>query len=146
MRMMDDGPTIFTIPQYLAVRATRLRAAARAHVLLTPLAIWLPLLARFRGLRAAIVCAALFFGCWALLQLASLGAPRTMRRRYRRVSGQVGLIALAALCLLALALLLNVRLAFVALGTLALSMPVAVFLFISLPVYLSPHPEDVQRP
>ena len=144
--MMDDGPTIFTIPHYLAVRAARLRTAARAHVLLAPLAIWLPLLARFRGLRAAIVGTSLFFGCWALLQLAPLDAPRTMRRRYRRVSSQAGLIALAAFCLIGLALVLHVRLTFVVLGTLALSLPAATFLFISLPVYLAPRPEDVPRP
>lgn len=144
--MMDDGPTIFTIPSYLTIRAARLRAAARAHALLAPLAIWLPLLARFRGLRAAIIGISLFFGCWAFLQLAPLDAPRTMRRRYRRVSGQAGLIALAAFCLLGLALFLHVRPAFVALGTLALSLPIAIFLFIGLPVYLAPRPEDVPRP
>lgn len=144
--MMDNGPTIFSIPRYLAARAARLRAAARTHVLLMPLAIWLPLLARFRDLRAVVVGAALFFGCWALLQLAPIGAPRTMRRRYRRLSGQAGLIALAAFCLLALALFLDVRLAFIALGTLMLDAPVAVLLFVSLPVYLVPHPEDVPRP
>ncbi|HEY8291718.1 MAG TPA: hypothetical protein VIG44_04490 [Thermomicrobiales bacterium] len=144
--MMDDGLTIFTIPRYLAARAARLRLAARVHLLLAPLAIWLPLLARFHGLRAAIIGASLFFGFWALLQVAGIGAPRTMRRRYRRVTGQAGTIALAAFCLLALALLLDVRLAFVALGALALDVPVAVFLFISLPVYLVPHPEDVPRP
>ncbi len=143
---MDDGTTIFSTPRYLATRAARLRATARAHLLLAPLAIWLPLLARFRGLRAAVVGASIFFAFWALLQLAPLGAPRTMRRRYRRLSVQVGLIALAAFCLLALGLLLDVRLAFVALGTLALDAPVAVFLFISLPVYLVPHPEDIPRP
>lgn len=143
---MDDGPTIFTIPRYLAARAARLRLAARAHLLLAPLAIWLPLLARFRGLRAAIIGAALFVGFWALLQFAPLGAPRTMRRRYRRLSAQAGLIALAAFCLLALALFLHVRLALIALGTLALDLPVAVFLFVSLSVYLAPHPEDVPRP
>ncbi|GEM_PF-3612772 len=143
---MDDGPTIFTVPRYLAVRASRLRAAARAHVLLAPLAIWLPLLARFRGLRAAIIGAFIFFSFWALLQIAPLDAPRTMRRRYRRLTTQAGLIALAAFCLLTFALLLDVRLAFVAVGTLALDAPIAVFLFVSLPVYLTPHPEDIPRP
>jgi hypothetical protein len=144
--MMEDGPTIFSTPRYLAVRAARLRAAARMHALLTPLAIWLPLLARFRSLRAAVIGASLFFVCWALLQLAPLGAPRTLRRRYRRLSAQASLIALAAFCLLALALVLDVRLAFIAPGTIALDVPVAVFLFVSLPVYLVPHPEDVPRP
>lgn len=143
---MDDGPTIFTIPRYLAVRAARLRAAARAHVLLAPMAIWLPLFARFRGLQALVIGAVLFVGFWALLQVAPLGAPRTMRRRYRRVTAQASLLALAAFCLLALALLLNVRLTFIALGALALDAPVAVFLLVSLPVYLVPHPEDVPRP
>lgn len=144
--MMEDGPTIFSIPRYLAVRAARLRAAARAHALLLPLALWLPVLARFRSLHAAVIGASLFFGGWALLQFAPLGAPRTMRRRYRRLSAQAGLIALAAFSLLALALFLAVRPAFVALGTLALDVPVALFLFVSLPVYLVPHPEDVPRP
>ena len=143
---MNDGPTIFIIPHYLAIRAARLRMAARAHVLLAPLAIWAPLLARFRGLRAAIIGASIFFGVWAILQLAPMGAPRTMRRRYRRLTGQAGLIALAAFCLLALALFLGVRLAFIALGTLVFDVPVAAFLFVSLPVYLAPHPEDIPRP
>lgn len=143
---MNDGPTIFTIPHYLAIRAARLRVAARAHVLLVPLAIWAPLLARFRGLRAAVIGATIFFGFWALLQLAPIGAPRTMRRRYRRLTVQAGLIALAAFCLLALALFLHVRVAFIVLGTLVLDVPVAAFLFVSLPVYLAPHPEDVPRP
>jgi len=144
--MMNDGPTIFTIPRYLAIRAARLRMAARAHVLLTPLAIWAPLLARFRGLRATVIGVSIFLGFWVILQLAPMGAPRTMRRRYRRLTGQAGLIALAAFCLLALSLLLDVRLAFIALGTFALDVPVAAFLFVSLPVYLAPHPEDVPRP
>lgn len=144
--MMNDGPTIFTIPHYLAIRAARLRMAARAHVLLAPLAIWAPLLARFQGLRAAIIGAFIFFGLWAILQIAPMGAPRTMRRRYRRLTGQTGVIALAAFCLLALALFLDVRLAFIAIGTLVLDVPVAAFLFVSLPVYLTPHPEDIPRP
>ncbi|MDQ2785424.1 MAG: hypothetical protein M3Y58_10540 [Chloroflexota bacterium] len=143
---MNDGPTIFTIPRYLAVRAARLRMAARAHALLAPLAIWAPLLARFRGLRAAVIGAAVFFGFWAILQLAPVGVPRTMRRRYRRLTGQAGLIALAAFGLLALALSLDVRLVFIALGAIVLDVPVAAFLFVSLPVYLAPHPEDVPRP
>ena len=144
--MMNDGPTIFTIPHYLAIRAARLRMAARAHVLLAPVAIWAPLLARFHGLRAAVIGASIFLGFWALLQLAPVSAPRTMRRRYRRLTGQTGLIALAAFCLLTLALFLDVRLAFIALGTFALDVPVATFLFVSLPVYLAPHPEDIPRP
>jgi hypothetical protein len=143
---MDDGPTIFTIPHYLAVRAARLRAAARAHVLLVPLAIWLPLFARFHGLRAVIVSAVLFVGFWALLQIAPLGAPRTMRRRYRRLTAQAGLIALAAFCLLAVAMLLDVRQVLIALGALALDAPVVAFLLVSLPVYLAPHAGDVPRP
>jgi hypothetical protein len=144
--MDDDGPTIFTIPRYLAVRAARLRAAARAHVLLAPLAIWLPLFARFYDLRAVVIGAVLFVSFGALLQIAPLGAPRTMRRRYRRLTAQADLIALAAFCLLALAVLLDVRLAFIALGTIALDAPVVAFLLVSLPVYLVPHPEDVPRP
>lgn len=144
--MMDDGPTIFMIPRYLAVRASRLRVAAHAHVLIVPLAIWLPLLLRFRGPRATVVGASTFVALWALLHLMPLGAPRTMRRRYRRLTTQAGLIALAAFCLLALALLLDVRLTFVALGTLLFDLPVALFLLVSLPVYLVPHPEDVPRP
>jgi Kef-type K+ transport system membrane component KefB len=143
---MDDGPTIFTIPHYLAVRAARLRAAARAHVLLVPLAIWLPLFARFHGLRAVIVSAVLFVGFWALLQIAPLGAPRTMRRRYRRLTAQAGLIALAAFCLLAVAMLLDVWQVLIALGALALDAPVIAFLLVSLPVYLAPHAGDVPRP
>ena len=143
---MDDGPTIFTIPRYLAVRAARLRAAARAHVLLAPLAIWLPLYARFHGFRAVIIGAVLFVSFSALLQIAPVGAPRTMRRRYRRLTAQASLIALAAFSLLALAVLLDVRLAFIALGTLALDAPLIAFLLVSLPVYLVPHAGDVPRP
>ncbi len=144
--MMNDGPTIFTIPHYLAIRAARLRMAARAHVLLAPLAIWAPVLARFRGLRAVVLGVSILLGFWAILQLAPMSAPHTMRRRYRRLTGQAGLIALAAFCLLAAALFLDVRVAFIALGTLVLDVPVVAFLFISLPVYLAPHPEDVPRP
>jgi hypothetical protein len=115
-------------------------------MLLAPLAIWLPLFARFRGLRAVVIGAILFVAFGALLQIAPLGAPRTMRRRYRRLTAQADLIALAAFCLLALAVLLDVRRTFIALASLALDTPVVAFLLVSLPLYLAPHPEDVPRP
>jgi hypothetical protein len=143
---MDSAPTIYTIPKYLSIRAARLRWAARGHLLLVPLAIWIPLLMGLRTVNAAAVGAVIFVGLGALLQLAPLGAPRTMRRRYRRLTGQAAAIALAAFCVLALAVVTDRRLVFVALGTVALDVPVAIFLLISLPVYLVPHPEDVQRP
>lgn len=143
---MDDAPTTYVIPKYLAVRAERLRWAAGAHVLAAPVALWIPLLAGLRGAHAAIVAAPILAGLLALPQLAPLGAPRTMRRRYRRLTSQADLIVLAGFCLLALAMLADVRLAFVALGTVALDVLVAVFLLVSSPVYLVPHPEDVQRP
>lgn len=143
---MDGAPTIYTIPKHLSLRAARLRWAARGHLLLTPLAIWVPLLIGLRSIDAAVVGAPIFVGFAALLQLAPLGAPRTMRRRYRRLTGQAAAIALAAFCVLALAVATDTRLALVALGTIALAVPVLVFLLISLPVYLVPRPEDIQRP
>jgi uncharacterized membrane protein len=72
--------------------------------------------------------------------------PRTMRRRYRRLTGQADLIVLAGFSLLALAIVADTRLSFIALGTVALAVPVAAFLLLSPSVYLIPHPEDVQRP
>jgi hypothetical protein len=145
-RIMDGAPTIFSIPKYLSVRAARLRRAALLHVLLVPLAIELPLLVGLRGARAIIVGALVFAGCGVLLQLAPLRAPRTLRRRYRRVTGQGGLIAAGAFCVLALAIFLDVRRSFIALGILALDAPVLAFLLVSLPVYLAPRAEDVPRP
>lgn len=143
---MDDAPTIYTIPKHLAVRAERLRWAASAHVLPAPVALWIPLLAGLRGVHAVIVVVPILISLLALPQLAPLGAPRTMRRRYRRLTGQADAIALTGFCVLALAILTGTRLTFVALGTIALDVPVAIFLLVSLPVYLVPHPEDVQRP
>ncbi|MGI8856554.1 MAG: hypothetical protein ACR2JW_12445 [Thermomicrobiales bacterium] len=143
---MDDAPTTYIIPKYLAVRAGRLRWAARAHLLAMPVALWLPLLAGARGGRAVIVAVPILLALLALPQLAPLGAPRTMRRRYRRLTGQADLIVLAGFSLLALAIIIDTRLAFVALGTIALAVPVAAFLLLSPSVYLIPHPEDVQRP
>jgi predicted cobalt transporter CbtA len=48
--------------------------------------------------------------------------------------------------MLALAIIADTRLSFIALGTLVLAVPVAAFLLVSPSVYLIPHPEDVQRP
>lgn len=143
---MDDAPTTYTIPRYLTVRAERLRWAARAHVLVVPVALWIPILAGLRGLHAVIAAVPILAVLLVLPQLAPLGAPRTMRRRYRRLTGQADLIVLAGFGLLALAIVAGVRLAFVALGTIALSVPFGVFLLVSSPVYLVPRPEDVQRP
>ena len=143
---MDDAPTTYIIPKYLAIRAGRLRWAARAHLLAMPLALWLPLLAGARGVHAVIAAVPILMILLALPQLAPLGAPRTMRRRYRRLTGQADLIALAGFALLALAIVTDTRLSFVALGTLALAAPIAAFLLVSPAVYLIPHPEDVQRP
>ena len=143
---MDDAPTTYIIPKYLAIRAGRLRWAARVHLLAMPVALWLPLLAGARGVRAVIAAAPILIIMLALPQLAPLGAPRTMRRRYRRLTGQADLIVLAAFALLALAIITDTRLSFVALGTLALAAPLAAFLLVSPSVYLIPHPEDVQRP
>jgi hypothetical protein len=146
MRTMDDAPTTYIIPKYLTVRARRLRWAARVHLLSMPLALWIPLIAGSRGVRAVIVSVPILVVLLALPQLAPLGAPRTMRRRYRRLTGQADLIILAGFCLLSLAIVTGTRLAFVALGTIALAVPVAAFLLLSPSVYLIPHPEDVQRP
>lgn len=143
---MDDGPTIYTIPRYLTARAARLRRAALAYVLAMPLAIWAPLFTGLRGPRAIVVGAPIAVGLLALLQLAPLGAPRTMRRRYRRLTRQTSVIVLAAYCVVAAAVAIRVRPAFVALGTVALDVPVAAYLFVSLPVYLVSRPEDVSRP
>lgn len=143
---MDDAPTTYMIPKYLTLRAERLRWVARAHLLAMPVALWLPLLAGLRGVHAVVAAAPIFVALLVLPQLAPLGAPRTMRRRYRRLTGQADLIILGGFCLLALAIITDTRLSFVALGTLALDAPVAAFLLVSPPVYLVPHPEDVQRP
>lgn len=143
---MDGAPTAYIIPKYLVTRATRLRRVARAHAFALPVALWLPLLAGARGVHAVVVAVPILAALLALPQLAPLGVPRTMRRRYRRLTGQADLIVLAGFCLLALAIATDTRLSFVTLGTLALDAPVVAFLLVSPPVYLVPHPEDVQRP
>ena len=143
---MDDAPTTYSIPKYLAIRAGRLRWAARAHVLALPVALWLPLLGGLRGAHAVIAASLILCFLLMLAQFAPLGAPRTMRRRYRRLTGQADLITLAGFALLALAIVTGTRLSFVALGTLAVAAPIAAFLLVSPSVYLIPHPEDVQRP
>jgi nitrate reductase gamma subunit len=143
---MDDAPTTYIIPKYLTARARRLRWAARTHLFAMPLALWLPLLVGLRGVHAVSVAAPILAVLLALPQLAPLGAPRTMRRRYRRLTGQADLIVLAGFSLLALAIAAGTRLSIVALGTLGLAVPVAAFLLLSPSVYLIPHPEDVQRP
>lgn len=143
---MDDAPTTYVIPKYLTIRARRLRWVARAHLLAMPVALWLPLLVGARGLHAAIAAVPILVALLALPQLAPLGAPRTMRRRYRRLTGQADLIVFAGFSVLALAIATDTRLSFVALGTLALAVPVAAFLLFSPFVYLIPHPEDLQRP
>ena len=127
-------------------KARRLRWVARAHVLALPVALWLPLLVGSRGARAVIAAALLLSFLLMLAQFVPLGAPRTMRRRYRRLTGQADLIALAGFALLALAIVTGTRLSFVALGTIAVAAPIAALLLVSPSVYLIPHPEDVQRP
>ncbi len=143
---MDGGPTIYTIPPYIAQQSARLRWAAWAHVLLAPVAIWLPVLVGARRWRTALIGLMLFLGMAALLQLAPLAAPKTMRRRFRRLTGQVGLAAFAVFLLLALLLILRDGLRLLALATVVLDGLVLVYLLISLPVSLTPRPEDVPRP
>ncbi len=142
---MSEAPTVYVIPKHLAVRATRLRRVALAHVLIMPVAIWVSIALGFRGVRAAIVSMAIAVGLLLLPQFAALGAPRTMQRRFHRLTRQAALLVVLAVALLAAALAIHVRLAFIALGTLALDVPVAAYLLVSLPVYLIPHPEDVSR-
>jgi hypothetical protein len=143
---MDGGPTIYTIPRYITHQSTRLRWAALAHALLAPVAIWLPVLVGARRWRAALVGLALFVGMAALLQLAPLAAPKTMRRRFRRLTGQVSLAAFAVYLVTALLLILHDGLLLLALATVALDALVLVYLVVSLPVSLTPRPEDVPRP
>ncbi len=143
---MDDGPTIYTIPRYLIRQAARLRRAALVYAFLTPVAIWLPVAMGLRGARAVVVGGSDAVVAGALLQLAPLAVPRTLRRRYRRLTGQAALLAAVAFAALALLLILRDGLLLVALATAATTGALLAFLIVSLPVYLAPHPEDVQRP
>lgn len=146
MVRMDDGPTIYTIPRYLTQQAARLRRAAFLYVFIVPVAIWLPVGVGLHGVRAVVVGGVGAAIAGALLQLAPRAAPHTLRRRYRRLTGQAALIAAAAFAALALLRILRDGLLLVALGTIAMSGALLAFLLISLPIYLVPHPEDVQRP
>jgi hypothetical protein len=143
---MDGGPTIYTIPGYIAQQSARLRWAACAYAVIAPVAFWLPVLFGARGTRAAILGLALFTGMALLLQLAPLAAPKTMRRRFRRLTGQVALAALAVYVALTLLRLFRDGPLGLVLATVALDAVVAIYLIISLPVSLTPRPEDVPRP
>jgi hypothetical protein len=143
---MDGGPTIYTTPRYITQQSARLRWAAWAHALLAPVAIWLPILVGVRRGRAALIGLALFVVMAALLQLVPLAAPRTMRRRFRRLTGQVSLAAFVVFLLLALLSIVHDGLRLLALATVALDALVVVYLLVSLPVTLAPHPEDIPRP
>jgi hypothetical protein len=143
---MDGGPTIYTTPRYIAHQSARLRWAAFVHALLAPVAIWVPILLGLRGGRAALLGLVLFVGMAALLQLVPLAAPRTMRRRFRRLTGQVSLAAFAVFLLLALLLIVHEGLLLLALATVILDALVVVYLIVSLSVSLAPRPEDIPRP
>lgn len=143
---MDNGPTIYTIPRYLTQQATRLRRAALGYALLVPVAIWLPIGAGLHGVRSVIVGGIIAAVAGALLQLAPLTAPRTLRRRYRRLTGQAAIIAACSFAALSLLLILRDGLLLIALATAMMTGVLLVFLVVSLPMYLVPHPEDVQRP
>ena len=143
---MDGGPTIYTIPRYIAHQSARLRWAVLAYALLAPLTIWVPVLFGFRKGQAVLLGFALFIGVTALLQLAPFAAPRTMRRRFRRLTGQVSLVALVVYVLIALLFIVHRGLLLPGLATVALDALLLIYLIVSLPVSLSPRPEDVPRP
>lgn len=142
---MESGPTVFTIPKHLLTRSRGLRWAALAHALIEPVAIWIPVLLGVRGSRVAIVGVPLLLALWAALQLPALGVPRTMRRRYRRITGLAGLAAGGIFAFQVVNMVLFGRLSWLVLGTLLCNVPFAFLLYATAPVYVAPRHEDTSR-
>ncbi len=142
---MEDPSPVFTIPRHLQMQAARLRRFALAHVLLEPVAIWVPVLIGVRGTRVGFVGVPLMVALWLLLQIPALRVPRTMRRRYRRMTGQAGLAAGGIFAVQALALAAFGKLTWLVFGTAFFNLPVLFLLWVSLPVYLVARPEDTSR-
>jgi len=135
---MESGPTVFTIPKHLEDRARHLRWAVLAHAVIEPVSIWLPVLTGARGRWVVI------FGT-PLLQLPALGTPRTLRRRYRRITRQAGLAVMGIFAFQAANMVLFGRLSWLIFGTLIFNLPLLFLLLVSVPVYVAPRPEDVSR-
>jgi len=142
---MESGPTVFTIPKHLEDRARHLRWAVLAHAVIEPVSIWLPVLMGARGRWVVIFGTPLVIGLLALLQLPALGTPRTLRRRYRRITRQAGLAVMGIFAFQAANMVLFGRLSWLILGTLVFNLPLLFLLLVSVPVYVAPRPEDVSR-
>lgn len=142
---MEPGPTVFMIPRHLEDQSRHLRRAVLAHALLEPIAIWVPVLAGARGRWVVFIGAPIVLGLLALMQVPVLGAPRTMRRRYRRITGQVGLAVMGIFAFQAANMALFGRLAWLVFGTLLFNVPLLFLLLVSAPVYVAPRQEDVAR-
>lgn len=142
---MESGPTVFAIPKHLEDRARHLRWAVLAHAVIEPVSIWLPVLIGARGRWVIIFGTPLVIGLLALLQLPALGTPRTLRRRYRRITRQAGLAVMGIFAFQAASMVLFGRLSWLIFGTLVFNLPLLFLLLVSVPVYVAPRPEDVSR-
>ncbi len=142
---MEPGPTVFMIPRHLENRSRHLRWAVLAHALLEPAAIWTPVLAGARGRWIVLIGVPILLGLYALLQAPALGAPRTMRRRYRRITGQAGIAVAGIFAFQAVIMVLFGRLTWLVFGTLLFAVPLLFLLLVSAPVYVAPRQEDVSR-
>ena len=142
---MESGPTVFTIPKHLLIRSRQLQWAALAHALIAPVAIWVPVLLGVRGSRIAVIGVPLLLALWAALQLPALRIPRTMRRRYRRITGLAGLGAGGIFAFQAVNMVLFGRLPWLVFGTLVFNLPFAFLLYVTAPVYVAPRQEDTSR-
>lgn len=142
---MEPGRTVFAIPKHLEERARHLRWAVLAHAVVEPIAIWLPVLAGARGRWLVIIGTPLVIGFLALLQLPALGTPRTLGRRYRRITRQAGLAVLGIFAFQAANMVLFGRLPWLVIGTLMFNLPLLFLLLVSVPVYVAPRQEDVSR-
>lgn len=142
---MEFGPTVFAIPKHLQSRSRGLRWAALAHALIEPIAIWIPVLLDVRGSRIFLIGVPILLALWAALQLPALGIPRTMRRRYRRITGLAGLAAGGIFAFQAANMVLFGRLPWLVFGTLLFNLPFAFLLYVTAPVYVAPRQEDTSR-
>lgn len=87
----------------------------------------------------------ILLGLYALLQLPALGTPRTMQRRYRRITGQAGIVVAGIFASQAVVMVLFGRLTWLVFGTLLFAAPLLFLLLVSAPVYVAPRQEDVSR-
>lgn len=142
---MESGSSVFTIPKHLRTRSRGLRWAALAHALIEPIAIWIPVLLGIRGSRIALVGIPILLALWAALQLPALGVPRTLRRRYRRITGLAGLAAVGIFAFQAANMVFFGRLPWLVFGTFLFNLPFLFLLYVSAPVYVAPRQEDVPR-